>query len=108
MKIINYVKNWLNRNIEEKDYPRDFGLVDYSKASLILGIKDDKNKIILRYFINEFGNYELKKYRYSEERVFLLQEIHKIPIFDKTKKNLKFPIYSRISPGEAQYIITRW
>jgi len=79
----------------------------FQKVSLRLGVKDDKNKVILRYFINKFRNYELRKYRYSEERVHLLKEIHKIPIFDKTKLDLRFPVYSRISPGEAKFIIAR-
>lgn len=92
---------------EYLDYPSDFAIVDFSKFSLRLGVKDDRNKIILRYFVNQFGNFELKKYRYSEERVHLLREVHNIPVFDKTKKDLRFPVYSRISPGEAQFNISR-
>jgi len=107
MGVIELIKGWWQGPEAPLSYPRDFAIIDFSKISLRLGVKDDKNKVILRYFINKFGNYELKKYRYSEERVHLLREIHKIPIFDKTKLNLRFPVYSRISPGEAKFIIAR-
>ena len=95
------------RKKEHLNYPADFAIIDFSKISLRLGVNDDRNKVILRYTVNEFGNYELKKYRYSEERVSLLQEVHKIPVFDKTKQDLRFPVYSRISPGEAKFMVAR-
>jgi len=97
----------LGRKESVTNYPSDFAIIDFSKVALRLGVKDDRNKIILRYFVNGFGNYELKKYRFSEERVFLLGEIHKIPVFDKTKKDMRFPVYSRISPGEVVFNISR-
>ncbi len=107
MGVIKFFKDWFYGKKEQLNYPQDFAIIDFSKVSLRLGVKDDKNKVILRYFINKFRNYELRKYRYSEERVHLLKEIHKIPIFDKTKLDLRFPVYSRISPGEAKFIIAR-
>jgi len=108
MRIVEVLINFVfPRRQESLSYPSDFAIVDYSKVSLRLGVKDDRNKIILRYSINQFGNYESKKYRYSEERVHLLREIHKIPVFDKTKQDLRFPVYSRISPGEAKFMISR-
>ena len=108
MNTINFLARFIfGRKQKSSDYPQDFAVVDFSKVALRLGVKDDRNKIILRYFINEFGNYEQKKYRYSEERVQLLREIHKIPVFDKTKQDMRFPVYSKISPGEIAFNISR-
>jgi len=102
--IVNFI---FGRKEPKLEYPSDFAIIDYSKVSLRIGAKDDRNKLILRYFVNHFSNFELKKYRYSEERVNLLKEIHKIPVFDKTKQDQRFPVYSRINPGEVKYIIAR-
>ena len=107
MGMIEWFKNWLYGPQQKLNYPNDFALVDFTQHAMRLGVKDDKNKIIKRYTVNRFGNYQLKKYRYSEERIFVLQEVHKIPIFDKTKLNVRFPVHSRILPGEAQFIVTR-
>jgi hypothetical protein len=107
MEIIEKVKRLFFGKKEKLEYPSDFAIVSFTKIALKLGLKDNRTKVILRYFINNFGNYELKRYAYSEERVKLLKEIHKIPIFDKTNLNLRFPIYSRVMPGEAQYNLTR-
>jgi len=101
------IEIFLGKKQPKLNYPSDFAIIDFSKVALRLGVKDDRNKIILRYSVNQFGNFELKKYRFSEERVHLLQEIHKIPVFDKTKQDLRFPVYSRISPGEAKFMISR-
>lgn len=106
-KIFDSIKGWFKGPQQKMGYPRNFAIIDFSKIAFRLGMKDDKNKIILRYFVNRFGNYELKKYRYSEERVHVLSQIHKIPFFDKTKKEVRFPVYSRIMPGEATFTIAR-
>ena len=106
-KIFNSIKGWFQGQQPKTGYPRDFAIIDFSKIAFRLGMKDDKNKIILRYFVNRFGNYELKKYRYSEERAHVLTKIHKIPFFDKTKQEVRFPVYSRIMPGEATFTIAR-
>lgn len=87
------------------NYPADFGIVDFSPIAQQRGIKGDSNKLIYRYFLNSFGNTTVKTYRYSEERVEALKEIHGIPIFDKTQKEAKFPVYSRILPGEIRFAI---
>lgn len=89
---------------ETLPYPADFGIVDYSPIAKELGVKGDRNKMIFRYFNNRYGNVELKKYRFTEARVFTLQKIHKIPIFDKTRQKVLFPVFSRILPGEVQFI----
>lgn len=101
------IEIFLGKKQPKLNYPSDFAIIDFSKVALRLGVKDARNKIILRYFVNQFGNFELRKYRFSEERVHLLKEIHKIPVFDKTKQDLRFPVYSRISPGEAKFLISR-
>ena len=106
-KIFSSIMEWWRGPQSPSGYPPDFAIIDFSKIAFRLGMKDDKNKIILRYFVNRFGNYQLKKYRYSEERVDVLSKIHKIPFFDKTKKEVRFPVYSRIMPGEATFTISR-
>lgn len=100
-KIFQSIKEFIFGKSPIPDYPSDFAIIDFSPMAFRLGIKEDSNKIISRYFINKFGNYQLKKYHYSEERVAVLKDIHKIPIFDKTKKEVRFPVFSRILPGEA-------
>lgn len=102
MKIIETIKLLFGKK-PKLGYPSDFAIIDYTNVARKLGVKDDANKIIYRYHINRFGNYELKKYRYSEERVHLLMDIHKIPVFDKTKKDIRFPVYSKILPGEIVF-----
>lgn len=102
-KIIEVLKRWWWGPKPEQGYPSDFAIIDFTKIAVRLGVKDDRNKIIYRYTVNRFGNYDLKKYRYSEERVYLLKEIHKVPVFDKTKKDIRFPVYSRILPGEIVF-----
>jgi len=106
-KLFNALKNWWQGPEPPSRYPSDYAIINFSKIAFRLGMTDDKNKIIYRYFVNKFGNVELKKYRYSEERVSVLREIHRIPIFDKTKQDLKFQVYSKINPGEATFTISR-
>lgn len=107
MQIPSFLINIFVKAQPQLNYPSDFAIVDFTKFSQRLGVQDDRNKVILRYTVNRFGNYELKKYRFSEERVHLLKEIHSIPVFDKTRQDIRFPVYSRISPGEAKFIIAR-
>ena len=102
-KIINLLNLSFGKKNFTQNFPADFAIIDFTKIAIRLGIKDDRNKVIYRYTINNFGNYILKKYLYSEERVKVLQEIHQIPIYDKTKKDIRFPVYSRITPGEATF-----
>lgn len=105
--IINKIKEFFFGK-EEIMYPYDFAFVEFSDMGRRLGLKSDRNKVIIRWFINKYGNYEKKIYpHYSEARVHLLQTIHKIPVFDKTKEEVRFPVYSRTSPGEASYLQTR-
>lgn len=99
MKILN-----IFRKRRPTRYPASFGLIDWSPISIELGIKGDRNKLIYWYKRNRFGNVEIRKYRYSEERVHTLQTIHKIPIFDKTKLEGRYPIFARVLPGETSFI----
>lgn len=101
--MLQWIKNLIFGKPEPGKYPPDFYLIDFSPIAQELGMKDNKNKIIYRYFINNYGNVELKKYRYSEERIHALTTIHKIPGYDKTKKEVRFPVFSRILPGEIRF-----
>ena len=84
------------------NYPVDFAFVEFTRQAIRLGVEDDSNKIIKRFFINRFGNYEVKIYKYTEERAYNLKEIFGIPIYDKTKKT-KFPVLFEVLPGEVQF-----
>jgi len=88
---------------EEIYYPNDFILIDYSPIAKQNGIRDDQNKIIYRYSFDEFGNIVLKKYPYSKARLKALQEINKIPFYDKTKQEDRFPVWAKILPSEIMY-----
>lgn len=100
------VIEWL-KGKEKVEYPQDFYLIDFSPIALQFGLKTNRNKIIYRYFLNSFGNIELKKYRYSEERIKALEEVHKTPGYDKTRKEVRFPVFSRILPGEVRFTQAR-
>lgn len=89
---------------ESLPYPRDFAIIDWSSRSQELGVKGMRNKIITRYFRNTYGNVEIRKYPFSEQRVYALQEIHRIPIYDKTRKASILPVFSKILPNEARYL----
>jgi hypothetical protein len=92
---------------KEINYPNDFAIITLSSPAIEHGLTDDRNKVILRYFYNKYNNLEMKKYRYSEERIHALQTIHKVPVFDKTKKEAILPIFSRILPGEVKFVQRR-
>lgn len=89
---------------EDLEYPRDFAFIDYSPVAKQKGVRDNKNKMIYRYFINKYGNRELKTYRYSEERIHSLREVYNIPVFDKTKTEEILPIFGKALPSEASFI----
>lgn len=86
-------------------YPSDFGIVDYTSAALENGIKNNQNKIITRFSYNKYGYLEQKKYPFSEVRVQAFREVLKIPVLDKTQKEPRFPVFSRISPAEMKYTL---
>lgn len=105
--ITNFFK-WLLKIREPKsNYPHDWAVIEYTSHASTLGVAGDKNKIIRRISLNRFGMNQEKRYRYSQERVFALQQIHKIPVFDKTQVETKFPVYARVLPGEVQFISGR-
>lgn len=103
MGIINFFKRLLGIEEKEIEYPDDFAIVDFSAIALRKNIRDDQNKIIYRYFNDGYGNVILKKYRYDKQRLKALQEIHSIPIFDKTRQEPRFPVFGKILPSEIEY-----
>jgi len=105
--VSNFFKWLLKIREPTEQYPNDWAVVEYTSHASTLGVKGDKNKIIRRFFVNRFGRVEEKRYRYSQERVFALQKIHKVPIYDKTQVDVKFPVYARVLPGEVQFISGR-
>jgi len=101
--MINRILKFLFGKKEIPPYPRDFCLIDYSPIAKQEGIRDEQNKIIYRYYFGKFGNRKIKKYRYSPQRIYALREVHNLPIIDKTKREERFPVYSRILPSELEY-----
>ena len=96
-KIINKFKR------EQVDYPNDFAIIEFSKVASSNGIVDNQNKIIYRYSYDKHRNLNVKKYQYSKERVQSLKEVYNIPIFDKTNKEIRFPVFAKVLPGEIGF-----
>ena len=102
-RFFRWIRGWFNKEIE-LDWPSDFLMIDYSSPALNIGVKKDRNKIIYRKFINKYNQPEIKKYFYSQERLFSLQKSHKIPVYDKTRKDIRLPVFSRVLPGEVHFL----
>ncbi len=91
---------------ESPPYPSHFAMINYSPIALKENIRNEQNKLIYEYFVNELGKLVVivvKKYRYSKARIISLREVKKIPIYDKTKIKQEFPIFAKILPGEVSY-----
>jgi len=85
-------------------FPDSFMLVKYSNVATEDGNEDDSNKVILFYRFNKFNRRVVDKFPYSDERLMTLQKVYGVPFFDKTEKNIKFPVFAKINPGEAVYV----
>ena len=86
----------------EPKYPIPFGLIKFTEIALLKNIKDEQNKIIVVYQVNDYGNIEQKKYKYSEVMVSILEN-KGIPIYDKTKTEQRFAVFLKEIPGEITY-----
>lgn len=97
---------WFKKE-EELEYPPEFAIVDFSPTALEKNLKDNYNKIIKIYSFDFHGDRTVKIYPYSLEMVKTLEEVRKIPVFDRTTyfKDEKFPVYARIQPMEARYVL---
>lgn len=91
---------------EEDKYPPEFALVVYNKNAVNNGVEDNPNKLIIRYKYNEKIErlVPCRVYGYSDSLFHALKYKLKIPIFDQTTKEIKFPIYSEIKLDEIRYI----
>ena len=43
----------------------------------------------------------MKKYKYTAQRIYALREVYNLPGIDKTIKEERFPVFSRILPSEV-------
>ena len=104
MNILNLIKKILGKE-DKLDYPNEFFIVEYSPSSLENNIKTNHTKVIHLFTYDELGNKITKKIHFSPEKVFSLENVHKIPGFDRTKKfhTQKLPIFSEILPMEVNY-----
>jgi len=95
------------RKKEELKYPSEFAIIEYSPSALRQNIADEQNKNIYHYIYDPLlERYRLKIYRFSKARLECLQEIRGVPIYDKTKKETRFPVFSKIFPLEIKYTTT--
>ena len=100
--MIKKIKKFLGFKEKELKYPIPFYLVKYTDISLQNNIRDNQNKIIVHYFLNKYGNIDVKKYKYTEQMVNILNK-KGIPGFDKTKTEQRFPVFLKELPGEITY-----
>ncbi len=95
--------NWFKKKTK-LNYQENFAIVKFTDIALEKGIKDDANKVIERYYYDSMGNLMVKRYIYSQELAFALRKVLKVPIFDKTEKELTFPIVGNIELGVVKFI----
>ena len=88
---------------QEFEYPNTFYLIKFSDTAFEMGVRDDSNKIIEVYSYDSMGNLQIKKYRYSPERVHSLRKVYGIPGYDKTGDELTFPIVGKIELGVVKF-----
>ncbi len=88
---------------EELKYPIPFALVVLSPEASKKGVKDDQNKLIIEYGYNTFGRVAARTYPYTEQRMHALEKIKKVPVFDKTQGEDRFPVFTKVLPQEVQY-----
>ena len=103
LKVIDFV---LKTNFAEEEvppFPNDFLIVDYSPIAKQNAITTEQNKIIYRYCFDKYGNKIVKRYPFLKARLNALRETYNIPFIDKTIKEDKFPVFSRILPSEVKY-----
>ena len=105
---INYIVNAWNKIIGKKEipnFPIPCGFIQMSAEAIERGLRDNQNKIIIVHSYNKFGILDKEIYPYSEERLYAIETIRKIPIIDKTETAESFPIYSKTSPQEVSYSV---
>lgn len=90
---------------EEMNYPNEFCIVTYNEMALRNGVEDFANKLIIRYRHNyRTGKIEVYRvYGYSESLLYNLRKKLKIPIYDKTEKEIKMPVYEEVNLDEVSY-----
>jgi|GEM_PF-2304210 hypothetical protein len=105
-KIINKISfGWLFKE-NKQQYPPEFAIVIYNKTAINNGVEDNPNKLIVRYKYNEKVEKlePFRVYGYSDSLFQTLKHKLKIPIYDQTLKEIKFPIFSEINLDEIRYI----
>ena len=102
--MFNFLKNLFGKK-EEYSYPDDFIVITYNDVSIRNGIEDFQNKRVIRYKYNKKTGKieEFKNYKYSDSLIYNLRRIMKIPVHDKTEKEIKYPVYGDILLDEVSY-----
>jgi len=86
------------------EYPDRFIMITLTSYAIEEGIEDDANKLIVFYDYDEYGNRISETYPYTAERLSVLVEQYKVPVFDKTDKEIKLPIWASINPSELVFV----
>jgi len=94
----------LSKKENKIDYPDNWLQVVFSQFAIEDGTEDDLNKKILHYHFNKYGRRICTAYPYSDERLYSLQKTYNLPVTDKTEKEIKFPVFSKINPGEVVFV----
>lgn len=102
-KIVKFI---LRIKDKPQDYPIPFGIVTFTPEALDEGVTGDQNKQLIIYDYDFFGNLSTKVYPFSKSRIYATEK-RGVPVFDKTKQEIRFPVFSKISPGEVVYT-SRW
>ena len=104
MKIFKKLFHFFKKEKPET-YPKEFAIVVYNETALRTGISDLSNKIVLRYRYNpKTDKIEIyRTYGYSDSFVYNLKTKLKIPIYDQTEKEIKFPVFEEILLDEVAY-----
>lgn len=105
-KILNKISFGRIFKEEKPQYPPEFAIVIFNKTAINNGIEDNPNKLIVRYKYNEKVEKlePFRVYGYSDSLFQALKHKLKIPIYDATTKEIKFPIFSEINLDEIRYI----
>ena len=98
MKVWKWTIN-IKRISDAPEYPKSFAMIDWSPVAKQTGIRDDENKLIYRFFINNENFREVKVYPYTQHLIKIIKDVHQIPIYDKTKKKEILPVFTKILPS---------
>lgn len=103
--MMKWLTKMFNKEKPMPPYPIPFAIVIHTAPALEMGIKDDQNKMIVKYFYDKYGNVVTKRYAFSPQRVWTFEQVQRIPVYDKTTGEDRFPVFARPLPMEVEFNI---